>query len=264
MARTRELSVAVTIAGSDSGGGAGIQADLKTFAALGVHGLTVVTNVTAQSPKKVRAIAPCNTTIVRSQLEAVYGDFRPAATKIGMLYTADIIRTVSRFLKSAKVRNVVIDPVMISTSGRPLLKSDAIEVLRRQLFPLATLITPNLQEAESLLGRPIRDFDTMKRATRDLHELFGSAILLKGGHLQRTPEAIDVLFDGERETILSAPRIAGIKTHGTGCTYSAAIAGYLAKGCSLEKSVRMAKMYVTKAISRTVRTSHYHVLGWKS
>jgi hydroxymethylpyrimidine/phosphomethylpyrimidine kinase len=262
MGRTHELPAAVTIAGSDSGGGAGIQADLKTFAALGVHGLSVITNVTAQSPKSVRTVEPCGPQIVRSQLETVYGDFRPAATKVGMLYTLEIVRVVARFLRRTKAKNVVIDPVMISTSGRPLLKPGAIEVLRKNLFPLATLITPNVPEAETLSGRRIKSLDDMKRAASELRDQFGCAVLIKGGHLELRNQAVDVLFDGSRHVVVSASRIKGVKTHGTGCTYSAAITACLASGYSLRESVQKAKRYVTKVISRSVIASGHSVLGW--
>jgi hydroxymethylpyrimidine/phosphomethylpyrimidine kinase len=253
---------ALTIAGSDSGGGAGVQADLKTFRALNVHGVSVITCVTAQSPRAVRAIEACSATIVRRQLETVLQDFRPAAAKTGMLFSPAIIRVVASFFAQKHAPALIVDPVMISTSGRALLQPAARRALCDQLIPRAILLTPNLRESEVLTERKIESLTDLSRAAREMHSRFGCAILAKGGHLRDTKQAVDVFYDGRRELRLSAPFIRGIKTHGTGCTYSAAIAAYVARGFSLEVSVRTAKKYITRAVRQTVRVSGFDVLNW--
>jgi hydroxymethylpyrimidine/phosphomethylpyrimidine kinase len=260
--RDRTIAVALTIAGSDSGGGAGIQADLKTFASLGVHGLCVVTSVTAQTPRHVRAIEPCSEGIVQKQLEAVLEDFRPTAVKTGMLYSPAIVRTVASFFGRSDRRALIVDPVMISTSGRRLMRPGAEKAFREQLFPRATLLTPNVPEAEMLLDRKILDADDFKAAAHEMYQRFDCAILLKGGHLPRAREAMDIFYDGKHMLSLRAPFVRGIKTHGTGCTYSAAIVAYMARGFPLIESVRKAKRYITRAIARGQRASGYDVLEW--
>jgi hydroxymethylpyrimidine/phosphomethylpyrimidine kinase len=262
MRPSQNIPSALTIAGSDSGGGAGIQADLKTFMALKVHGLSVITCITAQSPRAVTGIEPCGTAIIRRQLETVLQDFRPAAVKTGMLFSATIIRTVASFFARRGTAILVVDPVMVSTSGRALLQPAARGVLCEELIPRATLLTPNLHEAEFLIGKRIRTLGELKDATREMHRLFGCAILAKGGHLQNAKQAVDIFYDGRQELLLSAPFIRGIKTHGTGCTYSAATAAYLAQGYSLEESVKAAKKYITRAIARSGRVSGHDVLKW--
>jgi len=262
MPRRHDLPIALTIAGSDSGGGAGIQADLKTFASLGVHGLTVVTSVTAQSPRAVRSIEPCSLAIVRKQLETVLEEFRPAAAKTGMLFSAAIIRSLAPFFSRRRGPVLVVDPVLVSTSGRTLLQSSARKALWDELMPRAALVTPNLHEVEFFLGRKIRSLDELRSAARELYSRFGCAILAKGGHLPATKHAVDVFYDGKREVLLSAPFVRGIKTHGTGCTYSAAITAYLARGLSVTESVRKAKNYITRAIVSSHKTSGHTVLGW--
>jgi hydroxymethylpyrimidine/phosphomethylpyrimidine kinase len=253
---------ALTIAGSDSGGGAGIQADLKTFAALKVHGLSVVTCVTAQSPRAVRAIEPCSATIIQRQLETVLQDFRPVAAKTGMLFSATIIRVVASSFSTKGAPALIVDPVMISTSGRALLQPAARRALCDHLIPRATLLTPNLHESEILSGRKIKTLTDLSHAAREMHKRFGCAILAKGGHLRDTKQAVDVFYDGKEELRLSAPFIAGIKTHGTGCTYSAAITAYLARGFSLKASISAAKKYITGAIQQSGRVSGFDVLNW--
>jgi hydroxymethylpyrimidine/phosphomethylpyrimidine kinase len=260
MSKTINLPVALTIAGSDSGGGAGIQADLKTFAALGVHGVSAITCVTAQNPKRVLGIEACSPAMVRQQLDAVFAELPPAAAKTGMLYSAEIIRVATKFLRARKIP-LVVDPVMVATSGRPLLKRDAVKILRRELLPLATLITPNLPEAELLTGLRLRSVEDMRGAARELHRQFGCAALVKGGHLRGAREAADIFFDGKNELLLTAPFIRGIRTHGTGCTYSAAIVAYLALGSPLPKAVSLAKDYITRAIARSCRAAGHSVLG---
>jgi hydroxymethylpyrimidine/phosphomethylpyrimidine kinase len=260
----RSLPVALTIAGSDSGGGAGVQADLKTFAALGAHGTSVVACLTAQNPKRVLAAYGVHPEFVREQLEAVFSELPPAAIKTGMLYSEQIFALVLNFLcrlPEAKRPPLVVDPVMMSTSGTPLMEKWSLGVFER-LFRAATIITPNLDEAMALLGRKLNSPEEAREAARDLHAKFGCAALVKGGHLRGTSEAIDFFYDGKKELLLSAPRVKGVNTHGTGCTYAAAIAAGLAKGMKLEKAVVAAKEYVTKAIAGSVRVGRHQALGW--
>jgi len=256
-----ELPVALTIAGSDSGAGAGIQADLKTFAALGVHGTSAITCVTAQNPKRVIGIEACSAKIVRAQIEAVFEELRPAAVKTGMLFSAEIIRAVARWFSRERRCPLIVDPVMIATSGAKLLEVNAITALTRDLFPLATLVTPNVPEAEALLGISIREPEQLRQAARTIHERFGCAALVKGGHLQNTSAAIDVFYNGEVELLLSSPRVLGVNTHGTGCSYSAAITAHLARGKKLERAVRLAKEFITRAIVTSRRVGKHDVLN---
>jgi len=248
MLRFQRIPCALTIAGSDSGGGAGIQADLKTFASLGVHGTSAITCITAQNPRRVACIRRVDSVMVRRQIEAVFDELPPAAVKTGMLYSLEIIRVVAGFFSRGKRPPLVVDPVMVSTSGAVLLKPSAIRILKQRLLPLATLITPNLHEAEILTGEKISSVEDMRVAAKKLHARFGCAALVKGGHLRGLKEAVDVFYDGREELLLTAPFIKGISTHGTGCTCSAAIAGYLALDRSLSRAVEEAKHYVTRAI----------------
>lgn len=261
MNRFRPIPTALTIAGSDSGGGAGIQADLKTFASLGVHGTSAITCITAQNPKGVYGIQACSPEIVRKQLAAVFDELRPAAMKTGMLYSAPIIRTVTDFLSRRKGLPLVVDPVMVSTSGARLLKPAAIRILCAELLPLATLVTPNLDEAEILVKVRLRSVEDLRMAAKGLHQKFGCAALVKGGHLRGLKEAVDIFCDAKEELLLSAPFVRGVSTHGTGCTYSAAVTGYLARGFSLSQAVRRAKEYITQAIVHSQRTGGHDVLN---
>jgi hydroxymethylpyrimidine/phosphomethylpyrimidine kinase len=254
------LPIALTIAGSDSGGGAGIQADLKTFAALGVHGTSAITCITAQNPKCVTGIQPVRADMVRRQIEAVFAELRPDAVKTGMLFSAEIIGVVADFFAVGKQPPLVVDPVMVATSGARLLKPSAIRVLKERLLPLACLVTPNLDEAEILVGRKLGTLDDLRDAAREIHESFGCAALVKGGHLRTVAEAVDVLFDGRELTELRARRVRGVSTHGTGCTYSAAIAALLALGHPLPRAVGLAKSHVTRAIQRSYRVAGHAVL----
>jgi hydroxymethylpyrimidine/phosphomethylpyrimidine kinase len=250
----RTLPVALTIAGSDSGGGAGIQADLKTFAALGVHGTSVITCVTAQNPKRVRNVEPCSPKIVRQQIESVFEELRPGAVKTGMLFSAEVVRVIATFFRNPKseIRNpkLIVDPVMISTSGAMLLKPSAVKVLQEHLLPLAALVTPNLHEAGILTGRKMTSVENMRAAAREIHARFGCAALVKGGHLRNGCEAVDIFFDGRTELLLTAPFVKGVCTHGTGCVYSAAITAELALGHDLPDAVELAKHYITRAIAQ--------------
>ncbi len=261
MSRRARLPIALTFAGSDSGGGAGLQADLKTFAALGVHGCCVVTCLTAQNPVAVTAVHAAPATFVRAQLDTVWAELPPRAAKTGMLFNASIIRTVAKAWGESGRPPLVVDPVMIASSGATLLQPAARRALRDELLPLARLITPNLDEAAALLGRPVRSVDGLRGAARDLHTVFGTAVLVKGGHLPGAREAVDVFWDGGEELLLSAPFVRGLRTHGTGCTYAAAITGYLALGCRLALAVQLAKGHVTQAIAQSRLIGRHTVLN---
>jgi hydroxymethylpyrimidine/phosphomethylpyrimidine kinase len=240
--------VALTIAGSDSGGEAGIQADLQTFAALKVHGVTAITCLTAQNPGKISRLEPCPPGMVRAQLEAIAAYFAPAAAKTGMLYSAAIVRETALFFKRNPRIPLVVDPVMVSTSGRRLLQAEGIKALMEQLLPLAAIVTPNLAEAEILIGGKIRSLPQLRTAAGTIYRTFGCAALVKGGHLPGTGGAIDFFHGREGEWMLSSPRAAKVALHGTGCVYSAAIAAWLARGKSLIRSAELAKHYIARRI----------------
>ncbi len=256
--------IALTIAGSDSSAGAGVQADLKTFSSLGVYGLTAVTCIVAEIPGKVLRIEPASARIVREQIEVLAISFPIAAIKTGLLCSGKIISAVAKAIRDidkmfAPRIPLVIDPVFVATSGDPLLKRAAIETYEKELFPLANLITPNLDEAGRLLGTRIKDRQSMHRAGKELEKKFGTAILLKGGHLVGD-YAVDLLFSNGKVVEFSAPFVRGVATHGTGCTYSAAITAALAKGMSLEGAITQAKKFVTDSIARHFRwASHFGV-----
>lgn len=259
--RLKPLPVALTIAGSDSGGGAGIQADLKTFAACGVHGTSAITCITAQNPSSVRAIQAVRIPVVASQIEAVMDELPPAAIKTGMLYSEGIIGAVANCLKRYSPRPVVVDPVMVSTSGALLLKTGAVKALCRELLPGAALVTPNLDEAEILVGYRLRSVEDLRKAARAMHRQYGCAVLAKGGHLRGLKQAVDIFFDGREELLLSAPFARGVSTHGTGCTYSAAIAAFLARGLKLSEAVFRAKEHITQAICGSRAAGRHSVLN---
>ena len=261
MPKPMHCPVALTIAGSDSGGGAGIQADLKTFAAFGVHGASAIACLTAQNPRRVYAVESTSPGMLKLQIEAVFGELRPTAVKTGMLFSGESVRVVARFFQKQHRVPLVVDPVMVATSGARLLKAEAINVLKKHLLPRAMLVTPNLSEAGILTGGKIADVETMRAAARDIHRRFGCAALVKGGHLHGMREAVDVFFDGRTELLLSAPFIKGIRTHGTGCTYSAAITAALALGCDLPQAVGLAKSYVTQAIARSYCAAGHSILN---
>ncbi len=246
MSSSGVIPKALTIAGSDSGGGAGIQADLKTFTAFQVFGSSVLTAVTAQNSLGVQGIVNLPPEFVAQQLDSVLGDLGTDAAKTGMLSTAGIIQAVAAKLREYRIEKLVVDPVMIAKSGDPLLRPDAREALLREILPLALVVTPNLHEAEALAEIPVKDREGMEEAARRIHRLGPRAVLVKGGHLK--DEAVDLLFDGRAVTPFSAERIPTPHTHGTGCTYSAAIAAGLARGSSLPEAVARAKDYVTRAI----------------
>src|SRR3989441_8349382 len=248
------VPVALTIAGSDSSAGAGIQADLKTFSTLGVYGLTAVTCVVAETPGKVSRIEPVSGEIVHEQIVVLARNFPIAAAKTGLLYSTEIIETVARAIVDSlrKIENgipLVVDPVMVATSGDLLLCPDAIALYESELFPLATLLTPNLDEAGKLIGEPISDLEAMRKAGKKLQRKYRVPILLTGGHLAGG-DAVDLLFADDNIAEFSAPFVRGVATHGTGCTYSAAITAGLACGLALEEAIRRAKKFVTESISR--------------
>jgi hydroxymethylpyrimidine/phosphomethylpyrimidine kinase len=241
--------IALTIAGSDSSAGAGIQADLKTFAALGVYGASVITALTAQNTRAVSAIHDVPADFVAAQIDAVFSDLAVGAVKIGMLARAAVIEEVAVGLDRWKAANVVLDPVMVATSGDRLLAPDAIGALKRELLPRARVVTPNLPEAAALLDTDIAtDEDAMQAQAEGILALGARAVLIKGGHGEGA-EAVDLLIDASGTMRLAAPRISTTSTHGTGCTLSSAIAAGLAKGLALPDAVRAAKAYVTAAIA---------------
>lgn len=240
----------VTIAGSDSGGGAGIQADLKTFAALGCFGMTVITALTAQNTKGVTGIHPVPSEFVVAQMDAVLTDIGADAVKIGMLFSADLIQTVAMQLEKHKVKKIVLDPVMVAQSGDKLLQDDAIEALKKYLLPLATVMTPNLPEAAVLVGTDLESLDDIKAAARTLAVSAGQGVLIKGGH-QKGTESDDLLYlsGSKRFVTFSGARVVTQNNHGTGCTLSSAIAAHLAKGLEIEEACGQAKKYIQEAIS---------------
>lgn len=237
----------LTIAGSDSGGGAGIEADLKTFTALGVYGMAALTSVTAQNTVGVAGIHDLPPAFVAEQIDAVAKDIGVDAAKTGMLSNVGIVEAVAAAIGRNGISKLVVDPVMVSKSGAPLLQDDARNALKTLLLPIATVVTPNIPETEALVGKPVESVADIQRAAERIHEFGPRYVLVKGGHL-RAGQAMDYLFDGEHFQVFSAPWIDTKNTHGTGCTYSAAIAVYLARGLEIRTAVRRAKRYVTEAI----------------
>ncbi len=257
---TTKTVFALTVAGSDSGGGAGIQADLKTFHAQGVFGTSAVACITAQNPDRVTAVQVLAPRLVAEQMDRVFEAFPIRAAKTGMLYDAAVIAAVACGFARRKFRNVVVDPVMVASSGARLLKSDAITALATRLFPQAAVVTPNLAEAEVLVRGSIRTIDEIRVAARLLAEKHSVPFLVKGGHLPNGNPAVDILFDGKRFHEYRATRVPHTKTHGTGCTFSAAIAANLALGHSLPVSIARAKRFVTRAIRGARKVGTYFVL----
>lgn len=248
--------IALTIAGSDSGGGAGIQADLKTFHAHGVFGTSVITAVTAQNTLGVTAVHAIPLDVVDAQIQAVAGDLSPDAIKTGMLATAALVECVAAGLAGHRLRPYVLDPVMVATSGHRLLEADAEDALARTLLPLATLVTPNLHEAAILTGREVRSLLDMATAARILVDMGAGAALVKGGHLEG--DAADLYWDGSQEQVWRKPRLETRHTHGTGCTLSAAIAAGLARGLSLVQASENAVLWVARAIESAPGLGHGH------
>ena len=242
------IPVALTIAGSDSGGGAGMQADLKTFSALGVFGTSVITAITAQNTVTVDDVFELPAQLVHAQLEAVVLDIGVQAAKTGMLSSRQLVEAVARSVTQLGITKLVVDPVMVAKSGARLLHPDAVDAVTRTLLPKALVVTPNVPEAEVLVGHRIADVQGMRMAAREIVDLGPRYVIVKGGHLSGA-EAVDLLFDGRDYTELRASRVDTRATHGTGCTFSAAITAMLARGESVSSAARIAKVYVTGAIA---------------
>ncbi len=251
------MNVALTIAGSDSGGGAGIQADLKTFSALGVFGTSAITAITAQNTLGVDAIEVLGAQIVSQQIKSVATDFSIATAKTGMLANAGIVTAVADAVQTHRIPKLVVDTVMVSKSNHRLLAPEAESAMRTLLLPLAFIVTPNLPEAEVLSGMKVTNLAAMREAAAKLFALGARHVLIKGGHLEGAP-ATDVFFDGKDFFELEAERVATISTHGTGCTLSAAIAAYLAQGLAPLEACRSAKTYLTGALRNAVKLGHGH------
>jgi hydroxymethylpyrimidine/phosphomethylpyrimidine kinase len=245
------MKKALTIAGSDSGGGAGIQADLKTFTAFGVFGMSAITALTAQNTVGVQGIFEVTPEFIMEQIKSIMSDIGTDAAKTGMLANEVIVNTVAEAIEQFHIPNVVVDPVMIAKSGDPLLSESARQTIKQRLIPLATVVTPNLFEAEAMLNMKIRTIEDMKTAARELKKTGCKWIVIKGGHLQNEKEAVDVVFEGQNFYVLKTPRFETKNTHGTGCTFSSAIAAGLAKGYEPLKAIEQAKQYITEAIKQS-------------
>ncbi len=241
------MKTALTIAGSDSSGGAGIQADIKTMTINGVYAMSAITALTAQNTMGVRSIMESTPEFLKEQLDAVFEDIRPDAVKIGMVSSSELIKVIAERLSYYKAENIVLDPVMVSTSGSALMKNDSISALIRELFPLATLITPNIPEAEVLSREKIQNEKDMERVSKIIGDEYGCSVLLKGGH--SVNDANDLLYSEGKYKWFMGKRINNPNTHGTGCTLSSAIASNIAKGYDLESSIENAKAYVSNALS---------------
>ncbi len=241
------MKTALTIAGSDPSGGAGIQADIKTMTAHGVYAMSAITALTAQNTTGVYGIFEVSPEFLAKQLDCIFTDIRPDAVKIGMLSSSELICTIAGKLNEYRAEHIVLDPVMVSTSGSRLIGEDAVETLSAKLIPLAELVTPNIPEAEVLLGRSITSVSEMEQAARELGEMYRCSVLLKGGH--QVNDANDLLYTGGKLRWFYGRRIDTVNTHGTGCTLSSAIASNLAKGLELSEAVRQAKCYLSGALS---------------
>ena len=256
------MRIALTIAGSDPGGGAGIQADLKTFAAFGVYGASAITAVTVQSTRGVQAVEPLSADLVTAQIEAVAGDLQIDATKIGMLATAAIVEAVAAAIKELELPLVVLDPVLVSTSGARLLDADGVQAMILELLPLARAITPNVAEAEALSGRRIGSPDEARDAARRIHDMGAATVIITGGHGPGTKapgprtEVVDLVFHDGEFYEFRAPRIESTSTHGTGCTYASAIAAGLALGRVIPEAAARAQQYVGGAITHAPGLGH--------
>ncbi|HJT22852.1 MAG TPA: bifunctional hydroxymethylpyrimidine kinase/phosphomethylpyrimidine kinase [Nitrospira sp.] len=262
-----DIKQVLTIAGSDSGGGAGIQADIKAMSANGVFAMSVITAVTAQNTEEVTDVFELPTSIIAAQIDAVFDDFSIAAVKTGMLSSSAVIDVVAGLLRPQNVTNVVVDPVMVSKSGHPLLKTDAIEAMKNKLFPLALLVTPNVHEAQQLSGVEIKTLADARRAAKVIHGFGCKHVLIKGGHLL-AERATDVLYDGRFFAVFRGEFIDTPHTHGTGCTFASAIAAHLARGKSVNDAIQTAKTYLTEAIRHGLAighgigpTNHFYFLG---
>ena len=256
-----KVPVVLTMAGSDNSGGAGIQADLKTFTRYGVYGTTAVTCVVAEHPGRVSRITAVEPSMVAEQIRLVFEAFPVAAAKTGMLFSSGIIRAVAREIRRQKKTKLVVDPVMVATSGAPLLKPEAERALARVLFPLAAVVTPNLDEAARLVGRKLKSPQAAKEAALELAQRWKVPFLVKGGHLGLDQAQDFLAWPNGKTRLFSARRIRGVETHGTGCTYSAAICAGLAQGLSLESAVAKAKGFITRAIRGHLKIGRYTPLN---
>lgn len=251
------MRTALSIAGSDPSGGAGIQADIKTFHAHGIFGMSAITAVTVQNTQKVYSVHPINADIVFNQIICLFEDTEIHGIKIGMVYDVKQIKAIEKALSHAKLPPVILDPVMISKSGHPLLKNSAIDTLVRSLFPIADVVTPNINEAEILVKKKINSIDDMKEAAYDVMNMGANNVVIKGGHLKSNP-GDDVFYDGINFTLLRGQWIDTINTHGTGCTFSSAITANMASGKKLADAVTDAKTYITKAIKHSLSIGKGH------
>lgn len=239
---------ALTIAGSDSGGGAGIQADLKTFQELGAYGMSAITAITAQNTVGVHAVYPMTVEAIEKQLEAIGDDLEPDAVKTGMLFSKEIIQAVAGKIASYKWRNLVVDPVMVAKGGSPLLQQEAVQAMKEILLPFAQVVTPNIPEAEILTGMTIRSLEDRKRAASKLLDYGVKHVVMKGGHAENEETVTDLLYDGNEFVTFTSPRVVTRHTHGTGCTFAAAVTAQLAHGRSMLESVSTAKQFIAAAI----------------
>ncbi len=252
------MKKALTIAGSDSGGGAGIQADLKTFTAFGVYGMSAITALTAQNTMGVQGVYEVTPEFVREQIKSIMSDIGTDAVKTGMLSNAHIVTAVADSIREFSIPNTVVDPVMVAKGGDPLLAEAARVTIREKLIPLATVVTPNIYEAEVLLNRKIETLDDMKHGAAELRDTGCRWIVVKGGHLADEQEAVDVVYDGHEYTLLRSERFDTRNTHGTGCTFSSAIAAGLAKGYAPLDAIIKAKEFISAAIRKNVPIGHGH------
>lgn len=255
--RSIDIPRVLTIAGSDSGGGAGIQADLKTFAANGVYGTSAVTAVTAQNTTDVTDVLELPTKLIESQIDAVLGDIGADTVKTGMLSSGDIVRCVASKMREYSIEVLVVDPVMFAKGGHSLLDEEAVQIIREVLLPIATVVTPNILEASALTGLEIRDIDTAREAAVELVKLGADAAVVKGGHMEDGP-ATDILYDGSEFRLFTTKRVNTPNTHGTGCTFASAISAQLAKGNTVREAVSSAKTYVTGAIINSLNIGSGH------
>lgn len=254
-----KVNKALTIAGSDSGGGAGIQADLKTFQELGVYGMTAITAITAQNTLGVQGVYPVSLEGIIEQLNSIGDDLTPDAVKLGMLFSGEIIQIVAEYIKKFGWNNIVLDPVMIAKGGASLLQQEAVNALKEHLLPIATVITPNVPEAEVLTGIKIHNIEDSKEAAKALHTLGVQYVLMKGGHAEyQGSEVIDFLFDGEQFIEFKSERIASKQTHGSGCTFASAVTAGLAKGYDMKEAVQEAKQFISSAIAEPLNIGNGH------
>jgi hydroxymethylpyrimidine/phosphomethylpyrimidine kinase len=253
-----QMKKALTIAGSDSGGGAGIQADLKTFTTFGVFGMSAITALTAQNTVGVQSIFEVTPEFIMEQIKSIMSDIGTDAAKTGMLANEIIVETVAEAIEKFHIPNVVVDPVMIAKSGDPLLSESARQTIKQRLIPLATVVTPNVFEAETMMNMRIRTIEDMKTAARELKQTGCKWIVIKGGHLQDERDAVDVVYNGQVFHLLKSPRFETKNTHGTGCTFSSAIAAGLAKGYELLKAIQQAKQFITEAIKQSYSIGKGH------